>query len=83
MALLIGSIVEDVRIAFRTLLKEPGLYVLTFGSVGSYGAISYNVSQRAAEIGVRLALGAGSSQVRWMILMALVPSICRPSWAGR
>jgi putative ABC transport system permease protein len=51
-----------------TLLVLAAMIALFLGSVGIYGVISYIVSQRTSEIGVRLALGAGSSQVRWMIL---------------
>ena len=52
-----------------TLLVLAAMIALFLGSVGIYGVISYIVSQRTSEIGVRLALGADSSQVRWMILM--------------
>ena len=43
--------------------------VLFLGSVGIFGVISYVASQRTAEIGVRLALGADTGGVRRMILL--------------
>ena len=50
------------------LLGVFGLLALGLGSVGLYGIMAYSVSQRRREIGVRMALGAGQSDVALFIL---------------
>jgi macrolide transport system ATP-binding/permease protein len=55
---------------------------LLLGTVGLYGVISYSVSQRTREIGVRIALGAHRGSVHRLILLEAGRLTCAGLSAG-
>jgi predicted permease len=90
----VGTMDEHVRDALflprlaGTLFGVFGFIGLALAGVGLYGVISYSVSRRTREIGIRLAVGAQSSEVQRLIIRqgmvltgaAVVPGLAA-AWA--
>ena len=50
------------------LVGSLGLLGLILTAVGLYGVVSYGVSQRTRELGIRMALGAGKNETLGLVL---------------
>ena len=58
------------RQRFNMLLMTVfGSAALFLAAIGIYGLMAYSVQQRTQEIGIRLALGAGTGSVRTMVVL--------------
>jgi predicted permease len=62
----------DVRLITQRLIAELSAFfggvALLMAAIGLYGVMSYSMSRRTSEIGIRMALGASQTSVIWMVL---------------
>jgi predicted permease len=68
-------LIERLGVAFGTV-------ALLLAAVGLYGVLAHEVTQRTAEIGVRIALGATIGDVLWLVLRRALPIVCAGIGAG-
>ncbi|HTX34577.1 MAG TPA: ADOP family duplicated permease [Bryobacteraceae bacterium] len=51
-----------------TLGAGFGVLALLLAGIGLFGLMSYSITRRTGEIGIRMALGAGGRTILWMVL---------------
>lgn len=74
-----------------SLLTVLGLVSLLLAMLGLYGVMSYSMSQRTREIGIRMAVGARPAQVlamviregMWLCVIGVVAGVLPSLWLSR
>lgn len=59
-----------------------GGFAVLLACIGLYGLMSYAVTQRTAEMGLRMALGASPGAVRWLVVRESAATVLAGSVAG-
>jgi ABC-type antimicrobial peptide transport system permease subunit len=68
-----ASILPERLIAMLSALF--GIVAALLVAIGLYGLLAYTVSRRISEIGIRIAFGATSRDVTWLVLRSALGSV--------
>jgi predicted permease len=79
-----STLVDNTMLQERLLALLSAFFAIVgvlLAMVGLYGVLSYSVLQRTKEIGIRVALGAQSSEIVWSVLartsvMVVIGTLC-------
>jgi putative ABC transport system permease protein len=63
----LGTLLVPFRLS-ALLISALAIIAMALSTVGLYGMISYAVSRRVREVGIRMSLGADPTSITWMLM---------------